>query len=578
MPKLSTLWVFGLFFLPIFSISGIPFPYIYPKMMFLQIWTAFGLLVFSFKYNADEEAEFGFVQLGFIALLVLGFASLTYTPDKVVALFGPFWRGTGLVFYFASLFTVLVMKEIKLDRQKVALATIIIGVIVSVVLIFIGGTQGIFNAMKAIMGNPNASSLWIGFFMILNYQFSKIYEGKSKYISYAVYAVGFASLMVLGSRSAIGGVLLAFFIIGMLSDKRAVKFSLISGCAITLVLIAQFYLMKQSILRLVIDRSSNFSGSRGAIWEGAWESFLAKPFLGYGFHGLIQGYWENYTPRLGTGMEWNDNAHSVVLNVAAELGIIGLIILLVSMFFIGKNVIEKEGKVRAGWVGMMFYMAIYAFVQPYYIDSVFTVVVLLYLFNEKVSFKVNLSNKLYRGVKVVSAIGLLYVTYIQYCQLSLINQTRYETVKQRSYRKVWNRVMDQTPYLDTAGSILEINNQVKQIFRPGAYKNLAHLKGPFSSFMVDSYARIIDEHSHRPRLLENYSSWLVKVKKPEKALVYIDKVIERSDRIPRAYTAKAGILMKMKRYSEAKQLLLKVKKLNPNFKDIDRNLAILRNF
>lgn len=575
MPKLSTIWVLGLFIYPFFFWTGVPFPYIYPKLFLLTAWVGLGLIAFSIKTEKDEVVSLGKIELSYWGLLIVSALSMFYSPDIPVALFGPFWRGTGIIFYLVILLILLLLKEKRASHDLVARLTLITGILVSFILLTIIAFSNLEEAKKAMMGNPNALSMWLGLTILLNFQYSKFYSKLPRPVYYGSYIPLFAALILMGSRSAVGGVVLSFFLIGLMTQKRVLKFASLTTVGLVAAMAAEYYLSSKSVIAAMIHRSSSFA--RLGIFKGAWDSFLAEPLFGYSTQGLIQGYWYNYTSWLGLGIEWNDNAHNIILNIIAEIGIPGLVLFLFSCFFIYKVIKEKEGRDRACWTGVLLYLTIYALLQPFYVDSTFLVILFLYLMDESPKFEFSATNKFYRGGKIVIGIGLVYLAGMQAHQLDTINQTRHEIVKFRKFRKVWNDVAKQVPHLDVAGSMLEINNQIKPLFT-SQYNKIKHVRKPLASFMVDSYKNMIEDYSHRPRLLENYAVWLSRRGYLRESIQYLDKVIEGSDQVTRAYMAKATIYMHMKDYATAKKLLLKVKELNPNYRNLEASLRRVKNY
>ena len=74
------------------------------------------------------------------------------------------------------------------------------------------------------------------------------------------------------------------------------------------------------------------SEERIAIWRGAWQIFTEAPWFGHGFRQFGYAYFLTAPtlppPRIGG---FNDNAHSLLLSVLAEFGLIGLVVLLLAV-------------------------------------------------------------------------------------------------------------------------------------------------------------------------------------------------------------------------------------------------------
>lgn len=571
--KLSHLWAIGLFILPFFSISGIPFPYIYPKVFLLQAYAALGLCLIIFE-NKKEELTLGPIFFSVLGLFLVSLASSFYAEDLVAAFFGPFWRGTGVFFYFTCLIIWLNLKNCQYPKEKLGKLIVYSGLLVSCFTLFyrMVGQVGISNT--TLMGNPNALSCWIGVSLFLNFHFRESLD-KNKFLYYGTYLISSLAVVLLGSRSTLGGIIIGSLLIGLFSNRKFLKASLAGLGTILLGVGLQHLIAKQSLILDIIERTKKFH--RKEIWLGAWDSFMAHPFLGYGFHGLIQGYWENFPSKISQEISWNDNAHSLLLNILGEMGLFGFLLFALVCYFLGKRLFGFEKELRAFWIGLGFFLMSYALVQPFYIDTVILMILLAYLFGDKAKVQIPTNNKIGIGFQVPVILTLFILTYLQISQLSLINQTRLDIVSNKNYRKTWNQFMETPGLLDKPGALLEVSNQMGAAFN-GNSKYLKSLRGPMTSFMIDQYSKNFESFSQRPRMYENYASWLTRAGKYQEAILVLDRSLERSDKITKSVYQKASIYVKMKDYKKAKLMLLRVKELNPLFPGVDGYLMKLKNF
>lgn len=76
-----------------------------------------------------------------------------------------------------------------------------------------------------------------------------------------------------------------------------------------------------------IDRlMATGSELRGILWERAWSAFLSNPITGIGYNNYLWYGWENIE-----NLPWFENAnhaHNIILQIGAELGIIGLMMII----------------------------------------------------------------------------------------------------------------------------------------------------------------------------------------------------------------------------------------------------------
>lgn len=568
------IWLLCLFFIPFFSISGIPLPFIYPKVILFQFLIGLGLIGSLFISDENNEVELGRIQVGFFSLLIFSILSLFWVSDMPLALFGSFWRGTGIIFYLAIVIGSLTLKEARITKDFLAAVFIAGGSLMSLIVLF----KVFFVSPKAgetaLMGNPNPLAYWVGSTIFVNLIFRHIFDGKKKYLNYFIHALCFVTLIYLGSRASLGGVILGLIAFALMADKKTFKISLGAMLAGIIALSAQYFLSQNSIVSNMIERSTKFV--RLGVWQGAWDSFLAKPILGYGINGLIQGYWYNYTPTLGKDLEWNDNAHSVLFNIMGEFGLIGLIIFGAIIFFILKEIFQKEKNQRGAWLGFFIFTLSYSMVQPYYPDPSILTLYVLFLFSDKAIYKFNPNLLPFKGLKLVLALVLIFVSFKQYSQIKLINKVRIDIVNNENFRKPWDEYMSQTSYLDRAGMMRQLNKQMKATLNQNLPR-FERYKTQFPRFMVSEYPKIIEAQPQRPRALENYADWLTRNKEYDKALQNLDKILEGSANIPRAYKIKAQIYEEIRQYQKAKEMLLKAKKLNPDYMTLDQDLIYIEN-
>ncbi len=573
MLKLSHIWVYGLLFMPFFTISEIPFPYIYPKTFFLQIYASIGLLISIFA-SKKEDISIGPLFLSCLGLFLMSLISSFYAEDKVAAFFGPFWRGTGIVFYFSFLLVWINLKTSQVTVEKFGRLVVYAGTLIGLAIVYnrLIGKNTLTGT--TFMGNPNALSFWLGSTIFLNFHFRQSLRN-NKIIFFGTFVICSLAIGFLGSRSTIGGVLIGGLLIGLFSNRKILKVSLVALTGLILSLAAQYLYSNESPIITMIGRSKQFL--RKDIWGGAWDSFLTHPILGYGFHGLIQGYWENFPSKIEQSISWNDNAHSLLLNVAGEMGILGVILLCLIHFYFIKQLIKKEKSQRASWIGFSFYLFCYCLVQPFYIDTMFLFVCAGFFMGDTEKINFSSRNPIWLSFQSVSVATLLVLTFFQINQLSIINQTRRDIVSSKNYRKTWNKFMSSPWLLDKPGALLEISNQMGGAFK-GTTNEYTKLQKPMISFMLDQYNRNFESFSERPRMYENYANWLTRANKYDEAISILDRSLVRSDRITKSVYQKASIYVKKKDYKKAKEMLLRVKELNPDFPLVDGYLLKLKNY
>jgi len=171
MDKISRIWCFGLLATSFVIYNGVTVRFIYPKIFFMQTWLALGLLIFSFKLKSDSKLNLGYTSISALALTIFAFISMAYSPDTIVSLFGPFWRGTGLVFYGAVILIFFLLKEKYVeDKTKFALGVVYSGyAIASIVFVNFLFELKINKSIFYVIGNVNPLSFWLGVTILLGY-------------------------------------------------------------------------------------------------------------------------------------------------------------------------------------------------------------------------------------------------------------------------------------------------------------------------------------------------------------------------------------------------------------------------
>jgi O-antigen ligase len=166
-----------------------------------------------------------------------------------------------------------------------------------------------------------------------------------KAILYSCAAVGFSYLVLTRSRTSFAACVLALVAYKLISSNLARRLQL-SLLALSVVLVF-FLLAGESAIPLIQDgvllgRSSETGASsllgRIPLWNGCLPFVFERPFLGHGFN----GFWT--AERIASIAElqgWGlGSGHSVYLDVALELGLVGLTVFLAALVI---------GLVRASW-------------------------------------------------------------------------------------------------------------------------------------------------------------------------------------------------------------------------------------
>lgn len=163
----------------------------------------------------------------------------------------------------------------------------------------------------------------------------------------AVLIAFFASVMALtGSRTILAYVLaivLLLPLVGILSGSLRSRTTIAFFGATMMVLLLQFALdpllsLFQSDVNSAVERISNSTfgtSGRSYEWQKAWQVFLSAPFFGHGWNSYsLQGFLTNvyqigFRPYEGDVLF--THSHNFVLNLLAEMGLVGTFLVLVGL-------------------------------------------------------------------------------------------------------------------------------------------------------------------------------------------------------------------------------------------------------
>lgn len=165
-----------------------------------------------------------------------------------------------------------------------------------------------------------------------------------------------------------------------------------------------------------VDRlMSTGSELRGLLWERAWWAFSSNPMTGIGYNNYLWYGWENIE-RL-TWLENADHAHNVVLQIGAELGLLGLVMLLGVVVVLCHQFIlfvQKKLKAQELFLCIMFALFVaYSFSEfpLWYPFLAFPFVVFVGLLDRGFSVKVDIKKPLLALTVVLSVLATFYAGF-----------------------------------------------------------------------------------------------------------------------------------------------------------------------
>jgi len=327
-------------FTPLIMSSRFFFPFVGPKSLYFMglaeiiFFAWLFLIIFWPRYRPRFNLVLG-VLIIYLFVLVL---STIFGVDPFYSFWSKFERMTGLLMMIHLFLFFLVVSSSfnKKDWIKLFLLSSFIGVVL-VVVTYTSGDP--FIRGKSTLGNDSFfGTVLLFYFFFALYLFFKSANYLKIYSLLACVIIGLG-LLFSGARAAklslLGGLFLFFILYLVFNQKK--KWIRVAGAVILglvllgAVLFSVLALEPESFVRKqIIERAVGESfGGRFVVWRGAWESFLERPFLGWGPETFEYAFLKHYnpcygTPRCGNDI-WYDRAHNIIFDTLVSTGILGMV-------------------------------------------------------------------------------------------------------------------------------------------------------------------------------------------------------------------------------------------------------------
>lgn len=256
---------------------------------------------------------------------------------------------TGFAFYLSVRFDPdQQMKLIMLAGFAVALLSAIVAIFIP----FYGVNQGIHEEWKGIFHTKNVCARALIFLL------TPVYHIRRQTLSQLSLCIVYFSLLIaviFMTQSKTGWIIALAYTGYAVFIESYQKFNKLSRSLITVSSIGIacglifFFLEKLSKVLGLLGKDSTLTG-RVDIWRAVLESGSKHPFLGYGYAGFwngIQGEVYNIVMKLGWLVPYS---HNGFLDVWIQLGLLGLVILLIGMVVACKNSLACLSARPSGYV------------------------------------------------------------------------------------------------------------------------------------------------------------------------------------------------------------------------------------
>jgi len=359
----------------ILGLTPLFFNYFYPTSVDLSKITLFKtfilLLLFAvawryskFKIKFNTKIAKDLIPLGilFIFLSISLFASV----DISKSWFGSYDRQEGLISWlFYGLWAFLLILHLNGDHKLIKInnflkAASISGLLVSIYAVlqifaydFISWSEPASVTGRAVssFGQPNYLACWL--VLILPFSAYLVYITKHK-ISRLLWSLVFltelAALFSTGSRSVFLvflGVSIVFSLWflwqkNILSRRNFLLIAVTSG----IILISFLSFLAFSNKTRFNEFKNVKTGSaafRMELWRGAWQSYLQKPWLGYGLENQSEAYVSRYKidwALYARPNTYSDRAHNLILDILLTSGLLGVLVFIYFIYWVYTNLFK----------------------------------------------------------------------------------------------------------------------------------------------------------------------------------------------------------------------------------------------
>ena len=305
----------------------------------LGIATSF-FLIYMYKHRdnvalAPELKQLGYV-IGFFMLTML--LSALFSGDLVKGLKN--WAD--LWIWRMMPFVIMVLALNEEDKAKDVMTAAPLGIAVVFACIIYQGMHGNLRA-PGFFGNPMTFGGYLCVYMplILVCFLDKSVLVKHKAVAGVLFLLGFAALIINGTRGAWVGLAPVFIILMGYYGLQIKK--LLAICFVFLVVAGGLLSTYKNFtykLNTNNKRTDASTRERYAIWEGAFNMFKDHPLLGVGLGQYKDSYQKKYILKKATNKKLT-HAHNNLMQMLAENGIVGCVGFLSLVFYIiGRNSLD----------------------------------------------------------------------------------------------------------------------------------------------------------------------------------------------------------------------------------------------
>lgn len=340
--------VYGGLLMPLVFIPIVIFPFVFSKLIAFQI--LIGLTFPAYLMLAWMEPEMRpkrhILLIGICCYFTALALSVFFASDPARAWWGNQERMNGL-FTLLHFLAWLVMAVSLLKTERAWRHLMNYQIVLSVIMAIVAILQRPYPKLLLFPASPRVGGLLDNPIYMAAYQIFNLFfiawlamrtKNRVAWVWYAVAAaIDFTAFVLAQSRGGLLGLgvgLLIFAVsISVLTKSRKARWSIAGLIVLAFATYGVLFTFRHTplIRQSPVARLLDFSGSdttRFIAWRIAWEGFLEKPIVGWGFdnfHILFNAKYNPQSLRFGAYETWFDRSHNWVLDALAMTGVFGLL-------------------------------------------------------------------------------------------------------------------------------------------------------------------------------------------------------------------------------------------------------------
>jgi O-antigen ligase len=338
-------------FTPLILGPSFYFPFVGPKSLYFMGLTEviFFCWIFLMIFHPRYRPKVNLILLTLVSFLLVSIIASIFGVDPFYSFWSKFERMTGILMMLHLLAFFVVISSIFKERDwvKIFSVSIFVGIILSFIALV---SKNPSMQGGATVGNDSFLGTYLLFDLFFAIYLVLKSKGGVRIYSLICFLIMASWLLLSEARAAklafLGGLVLLLFLWLAFNEKKALKITgriLLALSVLCVIFFVIFAFQSQSFVRKeMVERVTGETfGGRFVVWQGAWQGFLERPWLGWGLENFEYSFSTHFDPCMGSprcGADiWYDRAHNIIFDTLINSGIVGFIFYLLlfgSLFWI----------------------------------------------------------------------------------------------------------------------------------------------------------------------------------------------------------------------------------------------------